>query len=362
MKKILTLGSAMRDLFICYDTADTLSLSSGIQQEAFLVLKEGKKIEISSIDKHVGGGAINSATACVRLKNQVTLLAKIGSDSDGEAIISHLKQESIDTSNIITSTMHETGVSLIFPCPSGNRTILIDRGANGFLEQSNITPSLFESINGLYITSLSNNSSHILPAITKMARSRVGYIALNPGSTQLSTHLQSVLDALPFIDILILNSSEAFLLLSNIDAAQKCAPQIHGSTKQCPMLMKASAIRQDTCFNLRTFFKEIALHGPKIMVVTNGAEGVYASDLQQIYFHPSIPTNIKSTVGAGDAFGATFFSFLLNGYPLETALRAGIVNSSSVIQHVGPQTGLLTVEAILSQLACLDQSMLQIFE
>ena len=46
--------------------------------------------------------------------------------------------------------------------------------------------------------------------------------------------------------------------------------------------------------------------------------------------------------GAGDAFASGFLGFYLKGGNLKASLRAGIVNSASVVQYIGTTKGLLT--------------------
>ncbi len=84
--------------------------------------------------------------------------------------------------------------------------------------------------------------------------------------------------------------------------------------------------------------------GPKIVAVTDGPEGAYASDGQNrlkmpLYPDPAPPTD---RTGAGDAFASTFVAALAQGRDLESALLWAPVNSMAVCQKLGAQAGLLT--------------------
>jgi len=84
--------------------------------------------------------------------------------------------------------------------------------------------------------------------------------------------------------------------------------------------------------------------GPRIVVVTDGPEGAYASDGAQRYRVPAYPDPsppIERT-GAGDAFSSALVGALVKGLPLQTALAWAPVNAMSVVQQVGSQTGLLS--------------------
>lgn len=362
MKHIVTVGNLIKDLFMHHDTTDTLSLCCQQHKQTFLVLEEGKKIELSTLKHHVGGGAANSATACARLGNTVTLLAKVGTDVDADFLLQKLQKEHVKTDHVAQSNSHQTGISFILPCSSGNRTILIYRGANTTLIPTDIKSDIFAQKDGVYFSSLSGESAQLFESLTHAAKKEGAIVALNPGSTHLVTQFPFITAALKNIDIIIVNRSEAHTLLTQMqDASHTCTV---ATTKQteCPSLLSCqSSLSEKFCFDLRTFFAKIHASGPSLVVVTNGAEGVYVSDKKHIYFHKVIPTNVISTVGAGDAFAATFFSYLVNGYSIKIATQAGMLNSSAVIQHVGPQIGLLTKQQLEEKLTLIDQSLFQTF-
>lgn len=96
--------------------------------------------------------------------------------------------------------------------------------------------------------------------------------------------------------------------------------------------------------------------------MTNGKEGVYAYNGSTVYFHPSITAPVKSTLGAGDAFGSTCTAFLARGSSLEQALQAGSVNSASVLQHANATTGLLPYKKLMERVKELDVATMQKFE
>ena len=91
--------------------------------------------------------------------------------------------------------------------------------------------------------------------------------------------------------------------------------------------------------------------GPRIVVVTDGPKGAYASDgnrrLQMpLYPDPKPP---YERTGAGDAFASTFVASIIKGNDIEHALQWAPINSMSVVQQVGAQAGLLN-ETELEQL------------
>lgn len=98
-----------------------------------------------------------------------------------------------------------------------------------------------------------------------------------------------------------------------------------------------------------------ALHdlGVTVAVVTDGAEGAYASDGKKKLFMPNYPDPAPpyDRTGAGDAFASTITAALALGEDLETALRWAPINSMSVVQKLGAQAGLLKRGELESYLA-----------
>ncbi|MEX1995270.1 MAG: carbohydrate kinase family protein, partial [Candidatus Saccharimonadales bacterium] len=84
--------------------------------------------------------------------------------------------------------------------------------------------------------------------------------------------------------------------------------------------------------------------GPKIVVISDGHDGAYASDGTNRYKMPIYPDPKKpyERTGAGDAFTSTFVAALIKGGNIESALFWAPINSMSVVQQIGAQAGLLS--------------------
>jgi len=346
MKKVVTIGGAMHDIFLESNHTQAMHLDApDQQQQSYIVLQEGKKIEVDAISHHLGGGALNSAVSFALLGHKVESIFKVGADTAGKFIQDQLCAKGVITNNAIQDSSEPTGTSVIIPCPSGDRAVLIHRGANRTLALEDIPLKQITVCDQLYITSLSGSASRVLPSLVKQAHQSNVSVAINPGTSQLTTtNIQTLIQALPYIDIFILNSYEATLLMSALTqtATEKQYPCYGHNKLPLPELLKKPVGMETICFTLQGFFAEILSKGPKIVVVTNGSEGVYACNSKSIYFHPSEKTNTISTLGAGDAFGSTFVSYITEGYTVSNALHAGVINAASVLCSLGSQTGLLT--------------------
>ncbi len=79
-------------------------------------------------------------------------------------------------------------------------------------------------------------------------------------------------------------------------------------------------------------FKQI-----KILIITLGADGSVAYDAEShsLFRSPAHPTNVVSTVGAGDSFGATFITQFFSGKGIDECLRLASAVSSFVVSQKG---------------------------
>jgi sugar/nucleoside kinase (ribokinase family) len=367
MKKVLTIGGVMHDIFIEYERSHMIHLTDEQQKRSFILLEEGKKIEIKNIDSYVGGGAANSAVSFERLGFETEAFFKIGSDTGSTFILGDLQKNGVKLDYIVRSEDQKTGTSFIIPCPSGNRTVLVYRGANQNIEEKELPLKAIANCDQLYVTSLSQAAAKLLIPITVEAKKYNKQVACNPGGSQLKEGSQFLINSLPNIDILILNGFETQECMAALgqafpDVQQKLKQQTQEKKPKLPQLLQAPISYKSICFNLKDYFKTIMAQGPQIVVVTNGAEGVYVAHQNIIYFYQGLKVKIVSTVGAGDAFGSCFVGYLLRGKSIEESLMAGIINSASVIGHIGTQTGLLHFDEIEERMAKIDKSLLQRFE
>lgn len=368
--KILTIGGATQDIFINSQEANRFSITQKEVTQTYMFFPLGTKIEIDHIKYKTGGGSTNSAVSFKRLGFDVSCFCKIGDDQAGIAILKTLHHEGVNTDFIIQSKEQSSAQSFIINSPHGEHTLLVDRGACAYLTKEDILEHTISLFDHLYITSLSNESAKVLPDIISFAQKHTIPVAINPGSSQLTTGAQQLKASLGSIDILILNSLEAKTFMLALVQADKTFHQLFKENKSChpyngstlenqPYLIENLISYENAYFSMRNFFKEVLQSGTKIIVVTDGAHGVYVAHENYIYFHPSIKINPINTVGAGDAFGSCFVASLLKGYSLEHALRCGILNAASVLTKIGAKEGLLTFDALEKKIKTLDHSLLQ---
>jgi sugar/nucleoside kinase (ribokinase family) len=143
-------------------------------------------------------------------------------------------------------------------------------------------------------------------------------VAFNPGTRQIKAGIDALKPVLESTYVVYVNRQEAEILTGIKDS--------HGNDKD---LLKA-----------------LSGLGPKIAIITDGANGSYVYDGVKFLKAGVLPVDAYERTGAGDAFGSGCISALIKGKSLEEALLWGTVNSASVIGYIGSQKGLLKEQEI----------------
>ncbi|MBS1986824.1 carbohydrate kinase family protein [Candidatus Dependentiae bacterium] len=361
---ILTIGGATQDLSVYYPHQEMAYFDTPSGKQQFLLLLEGAKIELESVAYFPGGGAHNAAVSYARQEFDTSIICVVGTDCPGDSIIDNLNNNNVSTRFVTRISDKPTGFSFIIRLKTGDRTVLVNRGANSALAEHHFSDQAFVGIDQLYITSLGGSAAALLPSLALKARQRGIPVAVNPGSSQLRAGADSLRQALSSIDTLILNSYEATLLMSSLQQAAESdgKPAVSDHPKLPKIIASPLLLDVTSSLDIALFCSRVNAYGTKIVAVTNGAEGVYVSTQDCLYFYPSKPIKVVSTLGAGDAFGSGFVGHLARGGTVEQAIRYGMANSHAVIADCGAQTGLLSGDALGKAAQALDPSLLQTFD
>jgi len=70
-----------------------------------------------------------------------------------------------------------------------------------------------------------------------------------------------------------------------------------------------------------------------------------------MYYGKAFDVEAVEALGAGDAFGSTFFALWLDSQDIEKALKYALVNSAAALEKYGASEGLLSVEEIEKRLS-----------
>lgn len=337
MYDIVTIGSATIDAFIECDDANIVSVNTKNVKNEFMAYPYGAKVEIDNFRTAVGGGGVNAATNLANLGLKTSAVFKIGNDFMGTTIKDKMSHENVDMSNVIVSDDEQSGFSIILVSFQGNRTVLAHRGTNGTIKESEINFDVIKNAKWLYIAPLNGESGQVLDVISRFAEENNVNTTINPGSSSLKKGLKYFENILKTAEIVVMNKEEASLVTKI---------EVRPDTKD--VRYSDSLIHPDVIEMLNKL-KDM---GAKIVIITDGKNGVYAADGKKYYKCPEFPAKVVSTLGAGDALSSTFTAAIQHtNWDVEKSLKIASVNAASVVSHFGAQEGFLTFEEIEKRLS-----------
>jgi sugar/nucleoside kinase (ribokinase family) len=274
------------------------------------------------------GNSANAAVSISRLGLKSAIATELGKDDRGEKCLENFTNNNVDTSCV---GMHE-GVPTNYHYVlwyHDERTILVKH--NHFerkLDENKFSP------NGLtpryvYLSSLPADSmNYHLEIISWLKKNRGIKLIFQPGTFQMQMGATSLAPLYQMSHFFVVNKEEAQLILNTTENS------------------------------LQKLLEKMQKLGPEIVCITDGPHGAYMRAEGKNYFMPIYPDIAppKERTGCGDAFASTFSAALCMGKtPLE-ALRYAPVNSMNVVQEIGAQKGLLTLEQIEKYLEIAPES------
>lgn len=307
---LLSVGDTATDAFI-----ELIPESTGLllddRGRRLITFELGAKLPFGGVEMVAGGGnAATCAVACARLGLRTGLISHIGGDRAGQDVLVNLTREHVDHRFVRAERGRRTNCHYVLRY-GAERTILTKHEEYDY-GWPDLAPS--EIPRWLYLSSVAAHAEgyHDLIADWLEEHPEVR-LAFEPGTFELRAGAERLRRIYRRAEVLLLNRDEAVTVTG-------------GEGREVPRLLEA-------------------LHalGPRLVVITDGPEGAYASGdgialRAPVYPDPAPPVD---RTGAGDAFAATFVTALIRCRPPEEALRWAAVNAMSVLQQVGSRRGLL---------------------
>lgn len=309
---VITIGTATRDAFLKSKEFKRISTPEYPSGEG-LCLPAGAKIEVDDIVFTTGGGAMNSAVTFARHGYKTACVCKIGNDVSGNEVVSGLKSEGISTIFAVQDENLKTAYSILLLSDSGERTILVYRGASEHFKASDIN---FRTLQSKWFYVAGSIPIEIIVDVLNQAKNIGAKVAINPSRSQINLGLKGFGDILKKIDVLIINREEG-AYLTGIDYK-----------------------REDKIFkNLDEYVKGI-------VILTDGLKGSLVSDGNNIYKAGVYKDQmVLDRTGAGDAYGSGFISILMEDEKnIERAIMFASANAASVVESIGAKEGILSRE------------------
>ena len=314
----LAIGDITIDAFIRLQDA---SVHCNIRHEdCELCVRYGDKIpyEFASVIPAVGNSP-NAAVSAAKLGVSSAVIASVGNDENGALCKKTLAKHGVSENYLITDPELPTNYHYVL-WYEAERTILVHQNAFTYH-----MPKSLPKVSWIYLSSLGKSSldfhKELLSWLELHPETK---LAFQPGTFQMSLDKELFTAICKRTEVFILNKEEAERVLS-----------LSSTT------------------NIHELITGLHTLGAKLVVITDGPKGLYASTGATSYFLPVYPDIAPpyERTGAGDATASTIVAMMATGMSFEEALRYGPVNSMSVVQKVGAQEGLLTRREIESYLA-----------
>jgi sugar/nucleoside kinase (ribokinase family) len=316
---ILSVGDIVTDAFIkLYD--DQAQVVKDNQGSPWLAMPFGTKLPFDHVEvAHAVGNASNAAVSFARLGLNTGFVTNVGGDAEGREMIASLHKDKVDTRLVRINHDKPSNYHYVLWYKE-ERTILIKH-----VEYDYDWPHLRrrEIPRWIYFSSISENALEYHDELAEWLEDHMEVqLAFQPGTFQMKAGAKRLSKFYKRTAVLILNREEAVLV---------------GGGKHD---------------DIHDLFDKLHHLGPRIVVITDGPKGAYASDGIQRWSMPLYPDPAppKERTGAGDAFASTLVAALAKGMSLEDALRWAPINSMNVVQHVGAQEGLLPERKLLELL------------
>ena len=312
---VLCIGDVVTDAFV--KLLDDRAVAYENEQGKWLAMPFATKVPFDHAEVIEGvGNAANAAVSFSRLGVSSGLVSNVGSDSQGRDIIAALHKNKVDTRFVHINPGLSSNYHYVLWYKE-ERTILIKH------EEYEYHWPRFRATDipkWVYFSSISKNAleqyhDHVVEWLHDNPDVK---LAFQPGTVQMEAGVDRLRDLYARTEVLILNREEAAYVSGG------SASDIHDMMNRLHEL------------------------GPKIVVITDGPAGAYASDGQtrlKMPLYPDPAPPVERT-GAGDAFASTFIAALIRGSNLEGALQWAPINSMNVVQHTGAQAGLLSEDGL----------------
>lgn len=306
---VMSVGDIVTDDFI--ELLESQAQTYDNEHGKWLAMPFGTKIPF---DHHevvpAVGNASNAAVAFARLGLASSFATNVGGDQEGRDMIAVLQREGVDHRFVRVNPDKKSNYHFVLRLRA-ERTILIKHEEYDY-QWPHLLPK--DTPRWMYFSSISEHAIPYHDQVADWLDANPGVkLAFQPGTFQMEAGAQRLQRIYQRSDILILNREEAVTVGGgNHDDIHDLINHLHAL-------------------------------GPKMVVVTDGPSGAYASDGPNRFKMPIYPDVAPPTdrTGAGDAFASTFVAALIKGNTIEGALQWAPINSMSVCQKVGAQAGLL---------------------
>lgn len=318
--KIICIGAATQDIFFPTTEGKIVETPDDMTCQKKIYFELGGKYHVSDRFESLGGCAVNQACALKRLGIQAGCYTVFGNDMVGEWLKKNLQKEGVDYS-----------LSQDEVCPSGMSAIVVDEGSGDRVIFSNqeanerlkVEAEKLKAAEWISVSDPNGDWKKTVAQIFEIAQANNSKIAYNPRGTNIKENSKLVLDFAGRSELFFVNKDEAIEILNN-----------------------NQQLATDNLNDEEFLLGELKKSGAKIVVITDGPRGVWATDGEKIIHADALTERPVDMTGAGDAFASAFLAAHIKGKRLEECLQWGTKNGGNVVKFYGGVEGLLTESEI----------------
>ncbi|WAT00582.1 ribokinase [Rouxiella chamberiensis] len=253
-----------------------------------------------------GGKGANQAVAAGRSGADISFIACVGSDDIGERVRQQLASDNIDTRSIEAVADTTTGVALIFVNEDAENVIGIHAGANNALTPDSLPRFESQITQASALLMQLESPLETVMAAARLAKAHKTQVVLNPAP---ACELPDAL--LSLVDMITPNETEAEKLtgvkVTNDEDAARAAQILHDK-------------------------------GIATVIITLGSKGVWLSQQGVGKNVPGFKVKAVDTIAAGDTFNGALVTALLEGTPLDQAVRFAHAAAAIAVTRAGAQS------------------------
>lgn len=252
-----------------------------------------------------GGKGANQAVAAGRSGADVSFIACVGDDDIGERVRKQLASDHIDTQSIEAIKDSTTGVALIFVNAEGENVIGIDAGANKAVTPEYLDRYKQQVIGASALLMQLESPLETVIAAAKIAKDNDTQVILNPApACELPDEL------LARVDMITPNETEA---------------------------EKLTGIKVDSNEDAARAAKALHDKGIATVIITLGSKGVWLSQNGEGKLVAGFRVKAVDTIAAGDTFNGALVTALLEGKPMDSAVRFAHAAAAIAVTRPGAQ-------------------------
>ena len=312
MKRVIGIGNALTDMLVNLKS-DTVLDRFNLPKGSMSLVGTELQTEISKsvaglpYSLSLGGSAGNTIRAMARLGCDVGFIGKVGRDKTGDFFEKALVNLGVEP--FIFRGTEKSGKCVSLVSADGERTMVTHLGAALELSAEDVSASLFEGYDCLYIEGYLVQNHELITTAVRTAKEAGLQVAIDLASYNVVAENLEFLRALvrDYVDILFANEDEA----KTFTGEQEPLNALQAISEMCGLA--------------------VVKVGTKGAIIKRGDEVV----------HVGIMAAAKrvDTTGAGDFYAAGFMSGMCEGLSLRQCGTIGAIAAGKVIEVVGTTFG-----------------------